>query len=252
MNIAIITGASSGLGTEFVRAAAKRYKTLDEIWVIARRADRLEKLKEELPEAHLRPLALDLTAQEDLEKLKGLLAEEKPSVRLLLNNAGCYSGGLFDETDSGALQRMIDLNITALTAVSKICFPYMQEKSYEVMTASISSFSPGPAFAVYNATKAYVAYLGRALRMERKRKGINVLTLCPGRMDTELFLGETVNADRLPALNVAKVARKTLRKAEAGKGVYTPGWFYKGYRVVCKIFPRQLLMKISGGFVNEV
>ena len=133
MNIAIITGASSGLGPEFVRAAAKRYKTLDEIWVIARRADRLEKLKEELPEAHLRPLALDLTVQEDLEKLKGLLAEEKPSVRLLLNNAGCYSGGLFDETDSGALQRMIDLNITALTAVSKICFPYMQEKSYEVI-----------------------------------------------------------------------------------------------------------------------
>ena len=252
MNIAIITGASSGLGTEFVRAAAERYRMLEEIWVIARRTERLQKLAEEIPEAHIRPLPLDLTDKEDLAALKGLLELEKPVVQMLINNAGCYSGGLFDETESDALQRMIDLNITALTAVSKICCPYMKEKSFEVMTASISSFSPGPAFAVYNATKAYVAYLGRALHMERKKKGINVLTLCPGRMDTELFLGETINADRLPALNVSRVAKKTLRKAEAGKSVYTPGWFYKGYRLICKIVPRQVLMKISGGFVNEV
>ena len=81
MNIAIITGASSGLGTEFVRATAERYRSLEEIWVIARRTDRLQKLAEEMPKAHIRPLSLDLTDRKDLSALRGLLEQEKPSVQ---------------------------------------------------------------------------------------------------------------------------------------------------------------------------
>ena len=249
MNIAIITGASSGLGAEFARAVAEKYKNLDEIWVIARRTEKLHSLAEEIPEANIRPISMDLTDRESFKELRKLLIERKAVIRVLVNNAGYCACGRFDEMEDGAIQKMIDLNITALTAVNKVCFPHMKGKGYVVLTCSVSSFAPVIGQAVYSASKAYVLYLGHALHAEMKKKGINVLTLCPGNMDTEMNVqgGEGEKAGALPYLNIPKLARQTLKRAEMGKGFYTPGWFYKGYRVLSKVIPHHVMMTMSGG-----
>ena len=249
MDIAIITGASSGLGAEFARAVAKQYDDLDEIWVIARRAEKLQNLADEMPEANICPVSMDLTDRDSFAKLRSILEEKKATVRVLVNNAGYCTCGRFDEMDDDAIRKMIDLNITALTAVNKVCFPYMKEKGYVVLTCSVSSFTPVIGQAVYSASKAYVLYLGHALHAEMKKKGINVLTLCPGNMDTEMNVrgGEGEKAGALPYLNVPELARQTLKRAESGKGFYTPGWFYKGYRVLSKIVPHHVMMTMSGG-----
>ena len=249
MNIAIITGASSGLGAEFARAVAEKYKNLDEIWLIARRTEKLQSLADEIPEANIRPISMDLTRKESFKELKKFITEHKAVIRVLVNNAGYCACGRFDEMDDGDIQKMIDLNITALTAVNKVCFPYMKGKGYAVLTCSVSSFAPVIGQAVYSASKAYVLYLGHVLHAEMKKKGINVLTLCPGNMDTEMNVrgGEGEKAGALPYLNVPKLARQTLKRAERGKGFYTPGWFYKGYRVLSKVVPHHVMMTMSGG-----
>lgn len=255
MNIAIITGASSGLGAEFTKAVEERYRNLNEIWVISRRTERLQELAAKYPDSHIRPFSMDLTNNAAFEELSDLLSAEKPTVRVLVNNAGYCQCGRFDQMEPKAIRKMIDLNISALTAVNQICFPFMKEKSFVVLTCSVSAFVPLMGQAVYSASKAYVMYLGQALHGEMKKRGINVLTLCPGNMDTEMNVrGDKKNekAGPLPYLNIPNLARETLKRAEAGKGFYTPVFFYKGYRVVSKIVPHYLMMQMTGGVFGEV
>ena len=123
MKIAVVTGASSGIGREFVYAVDKQY-SFDEIWVIARRAERLEELKEKCRNP-IRPVALDLAADADLKVYAELLEKEKPEIALLVNAAGCGVFGPFEEKELDALLHSARLNALSLTAMCHLSLPCM-------------------------------------------------------------------------------------------------------------------------------
>ena len=251
MKIAVITGASSGLGYEYVKAVIARYPDLDEYWLIARRTERLEAIAAEYPDKKIVPLSLDLTKEESFAEYASLLMASKPDIRLLINNAGFGKLGKLADMPYGDQMKMVDLNNKALTGMTNISLPYMNKGSYVLNVCSIASFAPNPRMTVYCSTKAYVLSFSRSLRFELKDKGINVIAVCPGPMNTEFLAnagieeGSSKAFDTLPYCDPEKVARVFLVKADAGKGIYTPHGFFKFYRVLAKILPHELVMYLS-------
>ena len=251
MKIAVITGASSGLGYEYVKAVIARYPDLDEYWLIARRTERLEAIAAEYPDKKIVPLSLDLTKEESFAEYASLLMASKPDIRLLINNAGFGKLGKLADMPYGDQMKMVDLNNKALTGMTNISLPYMNKGSYVLNVCSIASFAPNPRMTVYCSTKAYVLSFSRSLRFELKDKGINVIAVCPGPMNTEFLAnagieeGSSKAFDTLPYCDPEKVARVSLVKADAGKGIYTPHGFFKFYRVLAKILPHELVMYLS-------
>ena len=155
-----------------------------QIWVIARRAERLEELKEKCRNT-LRPLAMDLASEEDLKAYQALLEREKPEIALLINAAGCGVFGPFAEKDLDALLHSAKLNSLSLTAMCHMSLPYMKSGSSIVNMGSNSSWQPVPYQAVYGASKSYVLSLSRAIGRELKGRGIHVMCVCPGWIKTE-------------------------------------------------------------------
>lgn len=251
MNIAVITGASSGLGAEYARAVYAMRTQLDEIWVIARRFERLQALGQELGSTVI-PVELDLTDESATEKYTSLLKEKNATVKLLINNAGFGKLGNFDALTEKENTGMVRLNCEALTAITAATLPFMNENSEIINTCSIASFAPNTRMAVYSSTKAYVMSLSRALRVELKPRKINVLAVCPGPMDTEFLSvanipkGASHTFDILPRVNAQTMAKKSLVASSHGKAVYTNRIFYKFYRFLAKILPHSIVMKMCG------
>lgn len=247
MNTAVITGASSGLGKMFYEKVMERYSTLDEVWLIARREDKLTELAKQFPNRSVRVLPLDLSEIKSFELLDSVLKEQKPDIKVLINNAAYDRAGLFREMKSQEILSLINLNVMGMTMINRSCLPYMHKGSYEIISGSIGSFVPVPYRAVYSASKVYARFFARALREEERKQGINILLLNPGAMDTEMnprskSKGKLSNQ---PWLNLQKVTATAMKKAEKGTAVYTPLFFYKAYRVLAKIFPSALAVKFT-------
>ncbi|MBR6903124.1 MAG: SDR family NAD(P)-dependent oxidoreductase [Clostridia bacterium] len=250
MKTAVITGASSGLGYEFVKAVLENRKEIETIIVIARREDRLKELKSKYGDI-IYPLPLDLKSNSSYETLKETLTKQGSDIVLLINNAGFGKLGFFEEISTTDNADMVRLNCEAVTAVTGICLPFMKEKAEIINTCSIASFAPNIRMATYSSTKAYIMSLSRALREELKYKHINVLACCPGPMDTEFLPVANINKgashtfDTLPRVNVKEMAEKTLKASGKEKAVYTNKLFYKFYRLVAKILPHSIVMKMA-------
>ena len=185
MNIAIVTGASSGMGREFVRQLSG-YVSVDEIWAVARRASALETLKAEAS-VPVRPIVLDLLEASSFTELETLLEAEKPNVRLLVNAAGFGKFGAYRKIPVEDDCRMIDLNCKALLLMTRLCVPYMQPGSHILELDSLSAFQPVPYITTYAATKAFVLSYSRSMNRELKAKGIRVMAMNPGWVKTEFF-----------------------------------------------------------------
>jgi short-subunit dehydrogenase len=185
MNIAIVTGASSGMGREFVLQLSQ-YVTVDEIWVIARRTAALESLKEEIS-VPVRPIALDLCESESFTAIEELLSGEKPNVKLLVNAAGFGKFGSYHKVSLTDESRMIDLNCKALLLMTRLCIPYMASGSHILQLDSLSAFQPVPYITTYGATKAFVLSYARSMNRELKSAGIRVMAMNPGWVKTEFF-----------------------------------------------------------------
>lgn len=185
MRIAVITGASSGMGREFVYAVDKEFD-LDEIWVIARREEKLKELGRECRTA-VRPVVMDLMERENFAKYQAMLEEEKPEIRVLVNAAGFGLFGTFTEMDLFKQLDIIGLNDQALTAMCHLSIPYMPDGSHIINLASNSSWQPVPYINVYGASKAYVMSFSRALGVELRDLGIHVMAVAPGWIKTEFF-----------------------------------------------------------------
>lgn len=183
MKIAVITGASSGIGKEFVLAVDKQ-EQYDEIWVIARRAERLEELKSACKNS-IRPIALDLSEPESIESYAGLLKAEQPEIALLINAAGCGVFGPFEEKELDKLLSSARLNSLALTAMCHVSLPYMRSGSAIINMGSNSAWQPVPYQAVYGASKSYVLSFSRAIGRELRGRGVHVMCVCPGWIKTE-------------------------------------------------------------------
>ena len=185
MNIAIVTGASSGMGREFVRQLSE-YVSVDEIWAIARRQDALEELKKETA-VPVRPVVLDLLKEESFQALEAMLTEEKPNIKLLVNAAGFGKFGAYHKVSLTDESRMIDLNCKALVLMTRLCIPYMGKNSHILQLDSLSAFQPVPYITTYGATKAFVLSYTRAMNQELKGTGIRMMSMNPGWVKTEFF-----------------------------------------------------------------
>ncbi|MBQ7114656.1 MAG: SDR family NAD(P)-dependent oxidoreductase [Clostridia bacterium] len=185
MKIAVITGASSGMGREFVLQLAQK-EQFDEIWVIARRKEKLEELRS-LVKTPLRILPLDLSGKDGLDAYAAALKAAQPDVRVLVNASGFGRFGNYEEVPLQDSLDMIDLNCKALVAMTELTLPYMQKGAKILQLDSLSSFQPVPYINVYGATKAFVLSYSRALNVELSPRGIRVMAMCPGWVKTEFF-----------------------------------------------------------------
>ena len=185
MNIAIVTGASSGMGREFVLQLS-HYVKVDEIWAIARRGDALESLKNEVT-VPVRPISLDLCEKSSFTQVEKLLEAEKPNVKLLVNAAGFGKFGAYHKVSLEDESRMIDLNCKAVVLMTRLVLPYMASGSHILQLDSLSAFQPVPYITTYGATKAFVLSYARAMNRELKAKGVRMMAMNPGWVRTEFF-----------------------------------------------------------------
>ena len=244
--IAIVTGASGGMGREFVRLFAK--ESLDEIWAIARSEEKLDALRAELGEK-IRPFALDLTESRSFSVISHALELELPDVRYLVNNAGYAKFGSYDDITMTDSIGMIDLNISAVVRMGLITLPYMQSGARLLNIASQASFQPLPYLNIYAATKAFVRNYTRALNVELRDRGITATAVCPGWMKTDFFARGDIGADktarRYPHMaDPVAVAKKALRDARRGRDLSV----YSGYVKLChlgaSLLPQKATMRV--------
>ena len=248
-NIAIVTGASSGMGREFALQLSQ-YVQVDEIWAIARRAEALEALKAEVT-VPVRPICLDLLEEKSFEVLEAMLEAEQPNVKLLVNAAGFGKFGAYHKVSVQDDCRMIDLNCKALLVMTRMVIPYMQPGGHILELDSLSAFQPVPYITTYGATKAFVLSYSRAINRELKDKGIRVMAMNPGWVKTEFFNhafqtngdGEVRYFDRLyEARDVVAVGLKDLYRSK--KDYSVPGLPVKMQVFLVKLVPHSMVMNI--------
>ena len=191
--IALITGASSGLGREFARLLAR--EAVDELWLVARRGERLRALSAELA-VPCRIFALDLTREVALEELSAALAAEPVVVRYLVNAAGFGRIGMAADIGAATTGRMIALNCRAAAELTERALPYMERGSRVLEIASCAAFQPIPYLAAYAATKAFLLRYSRALAAEVAARGITVTAICPYWIRDTEFIHEAKKTDR--------------------------------------------------------
>ena len=246
MKIAVITGASSGMGREFARRLDKREK-FDEIWVIARRRERLEELERELS-APVRILALDLTKSESIEELKAVLKAENPEIKVLVNASGYGKFGAFADFTLEEQLGMIDLNCKALVSVTYAALPYLKSGSEVYQIDSLSSFQPVPYISVYGATKAFVLSFTRAINAELRKTGIKMMAVCPGWVRTEFFDTAVVDKSVIVYYNKFFTSEQVVTRAfydmKRGKDVSIPGFSIRTQVLLTKLLPHKLVMWI--------
>ncbi len=246
--IAIVTGASSGIGREFVKTLKDR-GPFDEVWVIARNEERLKALQEDVP-FPVRPVPADLSDPAFIGKIEQLLAAEKPDVRLLINASGY---GKFDAVEKLSMEDdlgMIDLNCRALVAMTKLVLPYMGEGAKIIEIASVAGFQPIPYINVYGASKAFVLSFSRALNREVKKRGIQVMALCPFWTKTAFFdravkKNEEAVVKKYVAMYEPSFIVKTAWKAlDRKKDHVVPGFKAKMQVALVKILPHSMVMSV--------
>ena len=246
MNVAIISGASSGMGKDFVLQSDNRYE-FDEIWVIARRKERLEEFTGKT-RAKIVPVALDLTKPESIAVIKEKLESEKPDVKLLINASGFGKFGVFENSDSDKNAAMCDLNLKSLIVMTQTVLPYIREGGKIIEMGSMSSFEPVPHASVYAATKAAVLSFTRSLNFELKKRKIRVMCVCPYWVKTEFFnnADEREKVGKFDCMYESEyVVRKSLDALDKTKKDYfVPGAYAKFARFLAKVLPHKMLMGI--------
>ncbi len=246
MRIAIITGASSGMGRDFSRLLA--HEEIDELWLIARREERLKSLARRL-DIPCRTLPLDLLDKNSFTILGDCLALEKPEVTWLINAAGYGLVGKVEDLSQEEQDNMVALNCMALTSITREVLPYMKEGGHIVQFASASAFLPQPEFAVYAATKAYVLSFSRALNVELRERKISVTAVCAGPVNTEFLKiageHEEIRAyKRFFAAESRKVVRSAYVAAKRRREVVVPSISMQALQLASKILPHKTIMRL--------
>lgn len=246
-NIAIITGASSGLGKEFVRLLYSK-KKIDTIWAIARNGNKLEKLKEEFDDK-IKIFSLDLSDIKEIITFKDVLKEEKPNIRYLINSAGFGKFCSYKDLSIEESVNIIDLNCSGVVAMGLVCIPYMPKGSHILNIASQASFQPLPYQNIYSSTKAFVRNYSRALNIELKDKGISVTAVCPGWMKTAFFNRAKIGAKKATKnfkgiVRPDLVAKKALNDANRGKDMSVYSLYIKLNHLIAKLLPQKVMIKM--------
>lgn len=249
MRVAIITGASSGIGMEFAKQIDQKCLGLDEIWLIARSYDKLEELSKVLKN-QTRIFAMDLTDTESYLPLLTALEQFQPKVRLLINSAGYGINGFFADMMAEDVLGMIDLNCKALIKMTHLILPFMPPRSYIIQMGSSAAFMPQPKFSIYAASKAFVLSFSRALNKECKEKEISVTCVCPGPVETAFFeRSEKISTDtfafkKLFMVQADAVVKKALKDTFYGKTISVYSIPMQGMQLLTKLIPHDVILSI--------
>lgn len=252
MKIALITGASSGLGREYARQLS-RDPAVEAIWAIARREDRLAAL-EEITACPVRPLPMDLTKEDSLVQLRTLLAQEKPVITRLVCAAGFGKLGNTAALDLPDATDMIDLNCRAAAAVTQLCLPYLTRGSRVLEIASTAAFQPMPGLGVYAASKAFLQSYAKTLHYELLPRGVHVTAVCPYWVkDTEFIPiaqeGKPGSFRHFPLASRSKsVVKLSLWASAWNLWVATPGVVCTLHRLSAKFIPHCLMVPLMDLF----
>ena len=245
--IAIITGASSGFGKEFVKLLLDEPE-ISEIWAIARSGDKLWQLSQEFG-PKIVAIPADLSDKESYDTLRKRLETTHVSVQYLVNNAGYAKLCAYDDLSVDESLNMIDLNIGAVVALGLICIPHMPSGSHILNIASQASFFPLPYQNLYSSTKTFVRNYTRALNVELKERGGCATAVCPGWMKTALFDRCLIGAKKAATnffgiVEPDVVARKALKDAKKGKDISVYGLHVKLTHLLSKLLPQRVMMKL--------
>jgi short-subunit dehydrogenase len=251
---ALVTGASAGIGREFARQLAGRAGS---VALVARRRERLEQLRNELakgnPNLNVHVYDVDLADKTQVDALIESLARDKIDIDLLINNAGLGDSGPFATSDPTRIDQIIQVNMSALTLLTKKLLPPMiaRKRGAILNVSSSAGFLPIPGFAVYAATKAYVTSFSEALRAELRGTGVSVSTLCPGPVHTEFGEvakrpgGQPEAGPEFVYIPVEQVARDGLAAVQADRPLVIPGFLMKVGMFLVRMTPMSILRRFS-------
>ena len=246
--IAVITGASSGMGRRFAETVDS-FGRFDEVWVIARHQKALKELRDQVPYP-IRPLALDLTDRRSFQTYADALAEEPVEVGLLVNASGFGKFRAVVDTPLEANLNMVDLNCQAVVALCQLTAPYMPRGGQIINIASVAAFQPIPYIDIYGATKAFVLSFSRALNRELKSRGIGVMAVCPFWTKTAFF-DRAIKSDETPIVkkyaamyDPDDIVARTWRDAKRGKDVCKYGFVARVQAGLTKLLPHSVVMDV--------
>ena len=265
-NIAIITGASSGIGKAFLEEIVKERGVygcvpFEEIWAVARSEDKLNEIKALLGDDRIIPVIADLASPEDMSVFADRLALEKPQVGLLINSAGMGMKGAVEDHPAKTIEDTVDVNCTSLAKLTRICMPYMiaktnlwtKDNSPRIINiASSAGFLPQPGFAAYAASKAFVISFSRALYYEMIDHNIVVTTVCPGPVKTDFNRKATGGLEtdftgirKYVAADPVKLAKAAIKASASGRQIHVYGFSQKALHVASKMIPTSWILFIE-------
>lgn len=250
MSVAIVTGAASGIGIEYTKAIVERYSDVDELWLVDINGTQLEEVSKNYTGKKIKNIVLDLSKDESYQEYQKILEENKPDVKILVSNAGLLTYGHVTAVSLERQLKLVDVNAKATLAITKITIPYIHKRGKIIITSSASAYLPSLNYAVYAATKAFSLSYARTLRAELQRnEKVNVLAVCPGTMKTPMVDNQQevtrTKVGKIPVMDPAVIARHALVLSDMDWDVYTPGFFYKMYRLGAKFLPKELLIRMT-------
>ena len=253
MSVAIITGASGGIGSEFARQLAT-LGLIDEFWFVARSEDKMKKLADELG-VNAKIIGADLTTLDGINKVRDALESEKPEVKFLINASGFGNFGAFDELSEDEVIKMIDLNVKALVLLTHMTVPYMEPGGRIIQLGSGSCFTPLPYFNIYSSSKVFVLHYTKSLNYELKKYGVRATCFCPGWVETDFLDKSVANGNThpkkiKPVLNCEKVVRGCIKASIKGKSMFVTGKYTKFQHVLFKLVPDCILSRIWLGMLT--
>ena len=248
-NIIIITGASAGIGLEFALQIDTAFTNIDEIWLVARRKERLTELAKVMVHK-TKLICMDVTDEYALDLFESLLEEANVTVRMLINAAGFGLLGSFEDIPLEEQLDMVSVNCQALTKMTYITLPYMKKESRIIQMSSSAAFLPQPDFAVYAATKSYVLSFSRALNKELAKDKIYVTAVCPGPVNTEFFdiaeqYGRTLAIKKLTMITTEQCVDCAIKASYKKQDIAVPGIPMKAFWLATKIFPQEIILRLS-------
>lgn len=246
-DIAVITGASAGLGEAFARQVDvhPRFADVREIWLVARRGDRLQALADALPSGRGVAVVADLASRAGVDLVLARARASEARVRLLVNNAGFGMLGPLLDQDPDALAQLLDLNVRAATLLLRGLGPQMPAGACVLQVASAAAYVPAPYFAAYAASKSYMLALSLALREEWGARGVRVCAVCPGPVRTEFF-AVAGGHGAATGLDPGQVVALALRDALADRAVSHAGIGPRLLARLAGVLPQRVLVRLSG------
>ena len=248
--IAILTGTTGGLGKAFIKELLK--EDIDKIWALGRNNEKLQELSKDYS-GKIFPIQCDLTSEEEVKKVQNLLAEYKPDVKYLINNAGISKMGKIVDFTQEEISKTIEINCKVPAIICNYAIPYMNRCAKILNISSASSFQPNPYIALYSATKVFLKSYTRSLNYELKEKGISATAVCPGWIDTDMLKKE-YNGKKVKFYGIVsadKVARKALKDSKKGKDMSVCTLFVKYEHLWSKLLPQKWTMHIWGKSVKK-